>query len=70
MLSPSTRENDLGPKRERYLAAGVRELWLVDPASRSVTVVDADGRTTVAGEMCRSLVLPGFAVPVAALFAD
>lgn len=68
VLSPSTRLNDLGPKRERYLAAGVRELWLVDPADRSVTVVDAEGRERRAGERAESRVLPGFAVPLERLF--
>ena len=33
VLSPATRENDLGPKRDRYLRAGVREVWLIDPRS-------------------------------------
>ncbi len=70
VLSPSTRENDLGPKHERYLASGVRELWLVDPTARSVAVVDATGRATVAGIHCRSLVLTAFRVETAALFVD
>jgi Uma2 family endonuclease len=70
VLSPSTRLNDLGPKRERYLAAGVRELWFVDPAARSVTVVDAAGRERVCGERCESLVLDSFSVETTALFAD
>lgn len=70
VLSPSTRENDLGPKRERYLAAGVRELWLVDPAARLVVIVAADGTEHLAGEHAVSGVLPGFGVPVAQLFAE
>jgi len=69
VLSPSTRENDLGLKRERYLAAGVRELWLVDPSAGSVLVVGADGREQVAGERVASRVLAGFTVEVARLFA-
>lgn len=70
VLSPSTRENDLGPKREDYLAAGVHELWLLDPADRSITVVDADGREQRAGARCASRVLDGFSVETAALFLD
>lgn len=31
ILSPATRDYDLGEKREAYTAAGVPELWFVDP---------------------------------------
>lgn len=37
VLSPATRINDLGVKREHYLAVGVRELWLADPAAKTLT---------------------------------
>ena len=43
VLSPGTRENDLGPKRDAYGRAGVRELWLVDPAVKRITVFAGDG---------------------------
>ena len=43
VLSPSTRVNDLGPKRAAYLRAGVRELWLADPDERTLTRVRAPG---------------------------
>jgi hypothetical protein len=36
VLSPATRRLDLGPKRERYAAAGVGHLWLVDPVRRTL----------------------------------
>jgi Uma2 family endonuclease len=41
VLSPSTRRRDREQKRELYLDAGVIEYWMVDPESRSVTVVRA-----------------------------
>jgi Uma2 family endonuclease len=65
VLSPATRENDLGAKREAYVAAGVRELWLVDPAAGTVIVV-ADGapRTWAAGDELTSALLPGFTVVI------
>lgn len=70
VLSPATRDNDLGAKRRQYLAAGVRELWLVDPADRAVRVVDASGKHSVVGsDALTSPLLPGFSLPVAALFA-
>ena len=68
VLSPSTRENDLGPKHVRYLAAGVRELWLVDPNARTITVTGAEGRQTRAGRVCESRVLDGFSVATADVF--
>jgi hypothetical protein len=38
MASPSTRERDLTLKKERYLEAGVREYWIIDPEKRNLTV--------------------------------
>lgn len=39
VLSPSTRDNDLGAKRDEYAAAGVREIWLADPQAAEVIVI-------------------------------
>jgi Uma2 family endonuclease len=70
VLSPATRANDLGAKRDVYLAAGVRELWLADPQSATVTAVRSDGRQQIVGHGDRliSRLLPGFAVDVARVF--
>lgn len=38
VLSPSTRKLDRTIKRTAYFGLGVRELWLVDPSSRTVEV--------------------------------
>jgi len=43
VLSPSTRRYDLGPKRAKYEAAGVGELWFVDPKAEIVTVLRRSG---------------------------
>jgi Uma2 family endonuclease len=70
VLSPATRANDLGAKRDLYLGAGVRELWLVDPAERSVLIVDAaTERGLSAQDTITSPLLPSFAVAVGDLFA-
>src|SRR5205085_123511 len=37
VLSPATRSNDLGVKRGYYLDVGVRELWLADPSTKTLT---------------------------------
>jgi Uma2 family endonuclease len=36
ILSPSNHRLDRGPKRIVYAQAGVRELWIVDPESRTI----------------------------------
>jgi Uma2 family endonuclease len=72
VLSPSTRANDLGVKRDLYMRSGVRELWLVDPDARTVmrarphvTPDEVHGEQTT---LCSDL-LKGFALDVARIFA-
>ena len=38
ILSPSSESRDLGIKRKKYHAAGIREYWVVDPIRRIVIV--------------------------------
>ena len=40
ILSPSTRKKDMRLKAYKYANAGVREYWMIDPASRQVLVYD------------------------------
>lgn len=40
VLSPSTRRKDMIIKLNKYMNAGVREFWLIDPDRESVTVFD------------------------------
>jgi Uma2 family endonuclease len=70
VLCPATRENDLGFKRDLYVQAEVQELWLVDPAARTVTRVRPrkPDETLAAGESLTSPLLDGFSVAVAGLF--
>lgn len=42
VLSPSNRGHDLLTKRALYARAGVREYWIVDPASQSVEILRLD----------------------------
>ena len=70
VLSPSTASRDRGVKRRRLLAAGVEEVWLVDPVSRSIEVHDAAGVRTASGkDVLASRSLLGFAVIPDDLFA-
>lgn len=42
VLSPSTKRRDLMVKLQKYLEAGVREYWVVDPRKQKVIVYDFD----------------------------
>jgi Uma2 family endonuclease len=72
---PKDRKRDYEDKLADYAAANVAEYWIVDFDHGTVTVHRLDGdRYTVHGEFASaqratSVVLPGFAVDVAALFA-
>lgn len=70
VLSPSTRANDLGPKREIYMRLGVRELWLADPDARTVTRVRPGAGDEVLGKgaVLRSELLDGFALALTNVF--
>jgi Uma2 family endonuclease len=77
ILSPSTRKRDQGIKRLLYDRSGVREYWLVDSATASVTVFrrHADGSfprfsPLTAGERhtLRTPLLPGWSLTLARLF--
>ena len=38
VLSPSTRNIDLGIKSDRYLNCGVKEYWIIDPKDKTISV--------------------------------
>jgi len=71
VLSPSNRRLDRQVKSGKYLAAGVREVWLVDPERQTVEVRTATARQIHRGaEEARSKAIEGFAVVPATLFAS
>ena len=79
MLSPSSRRTDEVLKRRAYERWGVAELWIIDPDVERVRVyrVGPDGLFGRArelsaehGESLETPLLPGFAMPLAELFAD
>jgi Uma2 family endonuclease len=74
VLSPSTRDFDLGEKRVAYHEAGVPEIWFVDPRDEQI-FIDRKRRKTYATETittgkAASTVLVGFWVDAAWLWAD
>lgn len=69
VLSPSTARRDRRVKRKHLLAAGVAEVWIVDPATRTVELDDATGHRFASGdEPLASSAVPGFALTPATLF--
>ena len=43
VISPSSRRNDLVRKPHKYMSAGVREYWAVDPEEQVIWVYDFEG---------------------------
>jgi Uma2 family endonuclease len=71
ILSPDDTRATMRQKRREYFAIGVRLMWVVDPASRTVHVYRGpdDARSlNVADVLTGEDVLPGFTMPVAAVF--
>lgn len=57
--SPSTRKRDRTVKAVKYLAAGVDEVWLVDPVARTLSLRTTGGTRVFQGaDGARSGVLP------------
>lgn len=71
VLSPSNTRAEVERKVRDYLSAGARRVWVVDPASESVTVHRADGGPRRLGPdeaLDGGDVLPGFTLPVRRIF--
>ena len=70
ILSPSTSRRDRTLKAKRYLGAGVKEVWLVDPVARTIEVHTAGReRQHAGGETARSEAVTGFETRGDALFS-
>lgn len=72
VVSPSQAIRDYRDKRKDYWRAGIREYWIIDLDARNVSVLTRGekrwGRTIFMLEQeTRSVVLPGFVVPVSRL---
>jgi Uma2 family endonuclease len=72
VLSPDDKASDITKKVEEYLAAGVPLVWIVDPATQTVTVYHSlqDVRILTADqELDGEPVIPGFRTKITAIFA-
>jgi Uma2 family endonuclease len=68
-------ERDYATKRAEYLAYGLREYWIVDPQTKTVTVLIRDGDSWVEHvyrdhQQAVSLVLPGLAIRLPDLWPE
>jgi Uma2 family endonuclease len=76
VISPGSAIYDRNTKADTYGALGVRELWLIDEAARTVEVrhrIGAgfdEGRTFSRGEQVESTVFPELRFPAEHLFTD
>ncbi len=71
VASPSDTVKELGEKVSEYLDVGVRLVWVVDPANRTVTTYGADRSARLLTEndtLDGGDVVPGFRCAVADLF--
>jgi Uma2 family endonuclease len=72
ILSPGNTAQEMDRKLLEYFDAGVRSVWHVDPAARTVRVFLAPDQAIVLGEdqeIDGAPVLPGLIIPVRSLFA-
>jgi Uma2 family endonuclease len=74
VLSPSNRLDDLEDKRPAYRAAGVSEIWFIDPEECQVLIDRKRGRAykeeIIGKGKVTSLVLPGFWLDASWLWRD
>jgi Uma2 family endonuclease len=69
VLSPATRVNDLGVKRNHYLEVDVRELWLADPSAKTLTRTRPSGGDEIHTEgTLETEHPPGFSVELRQIF--
>jgi Uma2 family endonuclease len=73
VLSEGNTEGEMRRKLREYFSAGTCLVWHVDPRTRSAEVYTSPERSEVLGEtgvLSGGDVLPGFALPLATLFAE
>lgn len=72
VLSPSDRYPEVQRKVQEYLDAGTPLVWVLDPESRSATVMRADGRSTYLGSdglLDGEDILPGLRIALTDVWA-
>ena len=74
VISGSEAYQDVLKKTDEYLDHGVRQVWLLLPERREARVFAADNRAgvilTERDELAGGEVLPGFVIPIRAIFSE
>lgn len=73
VLSPDDRPGEVLAKVTDWFDGGCQVVWVVDPATETLFVHRAGGtlqRLTIADTLTEPELLPGFALPVAEVFAE
>jgi Uma2 family endonuclease len=74
VLSPSTRETDLGRKMMLYAQSGVREYWIADRTVPRLYIYSREDsrfqEVRPVGHVVRSVILPGLEIDMQHLFSD
>jgi Uma2 family endonuclease len=73
VVSPKDKAEKVEIKRQEYLEAGVKLLWIIYPAARCVYIYRLGGGHAILGpndDLTGEDVLPGFACKVAQLFEE
>jgi len=71
VISPSDRFSDVAVKVEKYLAAGVHLIWIVEPKHQRVLVYEPDAPVRFLLEddvLDGGDIVPGFRIPVSEIF--
>jgi Uma2 family endonuclease len=72
IVSPTDHFSDVEQKIARYLADGVRVVWLIEPEGQTVTIYTPGSqqltRLSATDRLTGGDVIPGFEVPVSRLF--
>lgn len=72
VVSPGDTTGEVEEKVQMWLAHGASLVWVIHPATRTVTIYRRDGSANVlhdGDQLNGEAVLPGFSFPVAKLFA-
>lgn len=71
VISPTDDYEDVQEKITEYFTFGVRQVWIVSPESKTLTVYQSRKQTTIFGEedelICEDI-LPGFRLPLSEIF--
>lgn len=69
ILSKTTRNDELEKKLPQYLKFGVKEVWLIDPEQKNVTLHWKDAsKTFKANAWVKSIIIEGFKIKVSWLW--